>query len=643
MPRYQRIVALDFETYYSTAYSLRSAHLSTSSYIRHPEFKTHCLGLKLAADEPARWYVGDAIKFALHAIDWKTTALLAHHAAFDGLILRHHYNIVPAYYLDTLSMARALHSNAIGAGLDEVAGFYKIGHKTPHVLERMRGVREPAEAQLTELAVYCAQDVDLCYGIYQRMLDGFPPDELDLIDMTVRMFADPILELDLPRLKQELEREQVEKARRIELSGVSLTTLSSSEKFAHELICSGVPEPPQKISKTTKKRIWAFSKTDLEFLDLRGHPSERVRNLVDGRLAAKSTLTESRAKRLIDTGRAGGRLPVYLSYFGAHTGRWSGRGDKVNLQNLPRPAFERDGTYIYPSGELRRSIRAPAGHVLVVVDSAQIEARFLAWLADDEEMLALFTAKQDVYKHMAAKIYHCTPGDITKEQRFVGKVATLGLGYGMGKDRFKLTLALGNMGPPVFVSDDQAQHVVNTYRSARLPVTRLWRQLESVLYSMTRDRDGTLKALRWEGGKRRVHLPNGTYLQYPYLELRNEQYRYYDYKALIRIKFSKSGEDEEDLGKYLHGGVFTENIVQALARIAIGEQMLEIASQLTEIGDGFYRRIVTMTHDEIVVCVPEGEAERTQALMMNVMRAPPLWAADVPLDAEGSYAEIYAK
>jgi hypothetical protein len=639
--QYEHLVTADFETYYSSSYSLRSAALSTSSYIRNAEFKPHCLSLKVD-DEPARWYIGDAITFALRAIDWKTTALLAHHTPFDGLILSHHYNIVPCYYFDTLSMARALHSNAIGVGLDEVAGFYKVGRKTPDVLARMRGVRDPSEAQLTELAGYCAQDVDLCHGIFQRMLPGFPADELDLIDMTVRMFADPILTLDVPRLKQELEREQVEKARRIALSGVSLTTLSSSEKFAHELICSGVPEPPQKISKTTKKRIWAFSKTDLAFLDLRGHPSERVRNLVDGRLAAKSTLTESRAKRLIDTGRAGGRLPVYLSYFGAHTGRWSGRGDKVNLQNLPRPEFERDGSYIYPSGELRRSICAPPGHVLVVVDSAQIEARVLAWLADDVEQLMLFRSKQDVYKYMAALIYHCTPGDITKDQRFVGKVATLGLGYGMGADRFKLTLALGNMGPPVFVSDAQADHVVRTYRTSRTQVARLWRQLEAVLYSMCRDRDGVLKALRWEGGKRRVHLPNGTYLQYPYLELRNGNYRYYDYKAIIKMKFSVDPE-EEDLGKYLHGGVFTENLVQALARIVIGEQMLAIGRQLVEVGDGFFRRIVTMTHDEIVACVPTEEADKTLQMMLGVMRTPPVWAPDVPLDAEGTYAEIYAK
>jgi hypothetical protein len=578
-PPHSRLVTLDFETYYSATYSLRSLALSTSGYIRHPEFKPHCVGLKLD-DAPTQWYHGDAILFALKAIDWRNSAMLAHHAAFDGLILSHHYGIVPAYYYDTLSMARALHSNAIGAGLDEVAGFYHLGHKAPGVLEKLKGVRDPAPELLNLLGEYCVKDVDLCYGIFQLMHEGFPQDELDLINLTVRMFTDPILELDLPRLKQELQREQEEKARRIASSGVSLTVLSSADKFAHELVCSGVETPPRKKSKTTGKPIWAFSKTDLDFLDLRGHPSERVRKLVDGRLAAKSTLAESRAKRLIDSGRAGGRLPVYLSYFGAHTGRWSGRGDRVNLQNLPRPAYDTQGLYIYPSAELRRSIRAPAGHVLVVVDSAQIEARVLAWLAKDTEQLNLFRAKQDVYKHMAAKIYHCLAADITKDQRFVGKVATLGLGYGMGRDKFKLTMALGNLGDPVFLSDDQAWHIVNTYRQARAAVVKLWRDLESVLYSMTQRRAGAHKdkPLRWDN-QHRIHLPNGTYLRYPYLEFERGEYQYFDYKTIVRKKFNQTLEDET--GKKIFGGAFTENLVQALARIVIGEQMLAIQRYLS--------------------------------------------------------------
>jgi DNA polymerase bacteriophage-type len=638
---YKRIVTCDFETFYSTTYSLRSANLSTSSYIRHPEFHAHCVGIKVD-DDPTHWYPSTRIEDALQAIDWSTSAFLAHHAAFDGLILSHHFGIVPSYYLDTLSMARALHSNAIGAGLDEVAGFYRLGHKAPDVLAKLKGVRNPGDALLDILGEYCAKDVDLCRGIFDRMIDRFTQDELDLIDITVRMFASPILQLDLPRLKTELVREQEEKARKIAASGVSLTVLSSTEKFAHELTCSGVEAPPQKKSKTTGQLIYAFSKTDQDFLDLRGHPSERVRNLVAGRLAAKSTLAESRAKRLIDSGRNGYSLPVYLNYYGAHTGRWSA-GDKVNLQNLPRAQYDKEGTYLHPSAELRRSICAPPGHVLIVADSAQIEARILAWLAEDREQLKLFEHRADVYKHMAMKIFHTEVANVTKDQRFIGKVATLGLGYGMGVDKFRLTMALGMLGEPIFLSKDQCWHIVQTYRNARMAVTQLWRRLEAILHSMVQKRDGKFSCLEWSGDNKRVYLPNGMYLQYPYLERQLEGgFQFFDYKSIVRKKFMGTMTEPEG-GKLIHGGLFTENVVQALARIVIGEQMLAIARYLCEVGDGFYRRIVTMTHDEIVVCVPKEEAEGVFQHMLQVMRTSPGWATELPLDAEGGYAENYSK
>jgi DNA polymerase len=279
--------------------------------------------------------------------------------------------------------------------------------------------------------------------------------------------------------------------------------------------------------------------------------------------------------------------------------------------------------------------------VLVVVDSAQIEARVLAWLANDVELLSLFSHKEDVYKHMAARIYGMPQSEVTKDERFVGKVATLGLGYGMGQAKFRLTMALGSMGPPKFLNDDEAWRVVNAYRSSRSDVTALWRRMEAMMYSMTKNRDGEYKCLRWDGALKRVFLPNGMYLQYPYLRLQNGQYEYFDYKTIVRNKFSR--EPDEEKGKLLHGGVLVENVVQALARIIIGEQMLTIKKYLSEVGDGFYRRIVTMTHDEVVVCVPAEEAEATLGYMMYALRTPPVWAPDLPLDAEGGYAENYSK
>lgn len=630
--KYQQIVTLDFETYFSKEYSLKNKDLNTSEYIRHSEFKAHCVGIKIG-DEPVAWYRDNAIADAISAIDWSTSALLCHHTAFDGLILSHHYGVVPAYYLDTLSMARALHSNVIGASLDTVAKFYKLGNKLPDVLSQAKGVRDLPHDVMLNLGQYCAVDVELCRMIFDKMIQGYPSDELDLIDMTVRMFCDPILRIDIPRVEAELLREQTEKARLIERAGVPLTTLSSAPKFAETLRQLGV-DPPTKISPTTLEPTWAFSKTDLEFVDLRHHPSEPVRDLVAARLAAKSTIGESRAQRFLNAGKDSLPLPVYLNYFGAHTGRWSA-GNKMNLQNLKR------------GGELRKSIIAPEGHAIVVVDSAQIEARMTAWLAHDYELLTSFEHGIDVYKALAAQIYNKKLDEVTKDERFIGKVATLGLGYGMGWKKFQHTLATGAMGPPVQLSDNECQRVVRMYRYARLPIANLWKSMDNILHQMVLKRPGGTFLVHDE--ECRIWLPNGLYLQYPFIEADWDiergayaNFRYYDLENGIRARMG----GDKGPGKKIYGGLLTENVVQALARIVIGEQMLRISNNLKEQGNivgGPWRRIVTMTHDEIVVCVPQEEAENTLSMMIEEMRRPPAWCSDIPLNAEGSFDTNYSK
>lgn len=638
--KWERVVTLDFETYFAKEYSLRNKDLNTSEYVRHVEFKAQCVGIKIG-DSPVVWYRDRDIRNALESIDWSTSALLCHHTAFDGLILSHHYGIVPAYYLDTLSMARALHSNAIGASLDTVASFYRLGNKLPNVLDKTKGVRDLSDDLMLQLGQYCAVDVELCRMIFDKMFTGYPQDELDLIDLTVRMFCDPVLGIDIPRVEIALEEEKTERARVIADSGVELETLSSSQKFADALAAIGI-EPPTKISPRTGKETFAFSKTDLEFTALKEHHDANVRKLVEGRLAAKSTIGESRAARFLAVGANGKRLPVYLNYFGAHTGRWSA-GNKMNLQNLKR------------GGELRRSIIAPEGHSIVVADSAQIEARVTAWLANDVELLELFAQGADVYKYMAAQIYGLPVDQISKDQRFIGKIAVLGLGYGMGAAKFQHTLATGAMGPAVDLSDDECHRIVKMYRMARMPITRLWRDMDMILYKLVMKRADTYKCLQHDN-EFRIWLPNGLYLQYPFLTADYDNindklvdYRYYDYET--GIKRIMGGVVKKEEGKRIYGGLLTENVVQALARIIVGEQMLRVANNLKETGClegvnpdvGKIRRVVTMTHDEIVVCVPTEEADPVLDMMVDEMRAAPAWCAGIPLNAEGGHDVNYSK
>lgn len=631
---FQRIITLDFETYYAQDYSLRNKDLNTSEYVRHPSFKAQCVGIKID-DQPAIWVRDHNVAAALRTIDWSTSALLAHHAAFDGLILSHHYGIIPAYYLDTLSMARALHSNGIGASLDTVAQFYGLGNKVPDVLDKTKGVRDLSDEVMNALGMYCGVDAELCRMIFDKMIEGFPQDELDLIDLTIRMFCDPVLQIDIPRVEVALKEEQDERAALIAATGIPIKELSSSDKFAAHLAnLIGDDCVPYKTSPTTGKLTYAFSKQDLGFLELKEHHDTRVRSLVAGRLAAKSTIGESRAMRFLAVGADGKKLPVYLNYYGAHTGRWSA-GNKMNLQNLKR------------GGELRRSIIAPEGHVIVVADSAQIEARVTAWLARDQELLDLFAEGADVYKHMAGQIYQIDPDSVTKDQRFIGKIAVLGLGYGMGWKKFQHTLATGAMGPAVELSDDECQRIVRMYRTARHKITTLWKGLELVLYKMVIKRPGEFGPLRHDDAYK-VWMPNGLYLNYPFLtaDIDNEErltnYRYYDYQTGVARSM---GLDTTKNSHKIYGGLFTENVVQALSRIIVGAQMMDISRYLKERDgiDGMRRKVVSMTHDEVICVVPENEADQTLDYMVSAMRKPPMWCSGIPLNAEGGFARDYSK
>jgi DNA polymerase len=177
-----------------------------------------------------------------------------------------------------------------------------------------------------------------------------------------------------------------------------------------------------KKSLATGRQTYAFSKTDEEFKALLEHPDTQVQALVAARLGVKSTIEETRTERFIGIALRG-PMPVPLRYYAAHTGRWGG-DDKLNLQNLPR------------TSPLKKAILAPYGYVIIDSDSSQIEARTLAWLAGQDDLVEAFDRGEDVYRIMASAIYLKAIEDVTKDERFVGKTTILGAGYGMGAAKF---------------------------------------------------------------------------------------------------------------------------------------------------------------------------------------------------------------
>lgn len=663
---FSRLVTLDFESFYSVDYTLRK--LSTSEYVRDERFHAHMVGIKIGSKAPKIIGPKD-IKSALHDINWDTHSFLAHHAQFDGFILSHHYDVKPHFIYDTLSMARGLHSNDIGAGLDEVAQFYGVGNKLPNILEQAKGVRDLPPALFKQMAKYCGEDVRLTLEIFKMMLPQMPEREMRLINMTVRMFTDPVLKVDLPLVEKELVREiahketlllsslgkpkEVEKlmktavATRPEITDMkkkgiidpdarqimlhrAKKAIGSNEVFADMLRDMGI-EPPLKISPAyfqhrdpAKKFTYAFAKTDLAFTSLQEHPAQKVRDLVETRLSVKSTTNETRAGRFLKAGANGWSLPVYLKFYGAHTGRWAG-GNKMNMQNLKREdPDDPDNT-----GILRKSILAPKGQVVVVVDSGQIEARVNAWFWGQDDLLESFRQAdlgkdRDAYCKFADKIYGRTITKKDKLERFVGKIAVLGLGYQMGHNKFQNTLALGTMGPPVFFEEALCKTIVNTYRRENYKIKQGWDFCsDTILPQMARGIEGSYKCISWE--KDRIWLPNGMQLKYPNLKsARNEDTGWEEWT------YERKGERVK-----IYGGLLTENIVQALARIIVAEQMLEI-------DDAGYR-VVTTTHDEVVTTVKKAQGERAFKAMIAAMKKPLPWCADIPLNCEGGYATNYSK
>jgi len=625
------VVTIDFETFYSKEYSLRAKKYNTSSYIMDEQFQIHCCAIKIGTKKSKCYFGHEAVKKALLAIDWTKHDLLAHNNFFDGAIAKWHLGIKPRRRFCTVQMTRGLHSDMSKASLDDICRFYGIGGKISG-LEDVKGLRteEIPPEKKKNLMEYCNNDNEKCFEVFKKQIAVYPDKEIQLIDITLSMFCDPVFVLDVPRAEKSLNYEMNERLKFIALSGHDEKTLTSTDKFVAALEKLGV-DAPKKISKYNGQTTYALSETDPEFIALQEHDDMRVVRLVQGRLAAKSTMMETRAWRLLQMQETCSSLPVLLNYYGAKTGRWSG-GNKVNFQNMPT------STKDYPlAGELRKAICAPAGHVIIAPDSSQIEARVVAWVSGHEPLLVRFRNKEDVYKWMAGMIYGIDPADVDDEQRFIGKIAVLGLGYGMGAKRFQTTLALGVMGPPVKMSITECTRIVKMYRKINKKITAFWAKCEDVLLDMARGVSGSFgpnNVLQYEGTS--IWLPNGMGLHYPGLRA------IYDQEGRLQgFKYKSNGAN-----KHIYGGLLCENIVQALAGVCIREEMVEIDNLYakTKLKKGEVAKIATMTHDEIISVIPERLASKLLEANLKIMRTPPAWAPDLPINAaaDGGWAVNYS-
>lgn len=662
-----KIVAIDFETYFDQDYSLRK--LSTSEYIRNERFEAMSMSWSEVGTPDAPTAVGgqQAIEHALTQWDWNETALLCHHTQFDGLILSHHFGIVPAYYMDTLSMMRSLYATDIGGSLNAGAERFGLQPKLEGALNAVKGKRwhELTMEEQRTLLEYNAHDTGILEQLFQRLVKRYPAMEMDIIDVTCRMFCNPVLQVDIAAAAVVLQREQEEKealackAHEI-LTGYETDDfekakklLNSNDKLAKAMEKKfGEQRVPMKWSDKQQKFIPAFAKTDPGWIALTEADNEDLRLVCSARQRAKSALNETRAARLIT--HALPALPVYLKHYGARTGRWSA-GDKINLQNLP----SRDGVQA-----LRRCILPPPGHSLVVVDSSQIEARVLAWLARQTDLVEVFRefdrGGPDPYKLLACKIFGIPLDDITDSQRFIGKVGRLGLGYGMGAPKLQTQLETGAMGKKYPITLGDATKIVNVYRQDSRAIVDFWAFLDATFKRMAARQQNkkTHKTMSHWGG-RPVQLAPVVIDGVQVVQFVSDEVIMADSVAqrYPDLRYTWDTERDENQLTYqsssrgvrskIYGGKACENIVQKMARNVVAWQAaFKIEPSLRLWKKSYPRKIfqiALLVHDEVVAVVPTEHSQAVLHMMRDAMSTSPPWARSCPISAEGGVRDNYAK
>ena len=634
-----KICTVDLETYWSVTHSL--SKMSPIAYCMHPETEIISCSFKMN-DESSVVIVGeDAVQEYVDSVDWSQYWVVGHNlSGFDAMILSWRLGIKPKLWGCTLAMARPIHAKDVGLSLAKLVDHYELGRKDQSALLATKGrhLSDFTEQEVADMCTYNAADTDQCYALLRKLIPQTRRDEVKLLDMTIRMLIEPQFDADVDLLRRTLEEES-ERRQQAMLDAAKtmdvydplvseedniaavLKVLSSAAKFATFLQTLGV-EVPLKVSPRTGKDIPALAKTDEDFLALQEHQNPVVASAAAARLDAKSTILQTRIQAFLDAAGAHpqSQVPIPLKYYGADTtGRWSGWG--YNPQNLPRinPYNPR------PSDALRKSLVAPPGYKVVVADLSGIELRVNHFLWKVPSSMELFKAdpeKADLYKDFASSLYDAPFAEVTKQQRQVGKVAHLGLGFGAG---WKTFMPVAKVMGGVELEENDSRDIVDKWRSQYFEIVQGWRTCHNALPTIMRGSTGA--ALDPWGMI--VPVPEG--LQTP--------------KGIIRYPDLRTERNEDD-GRmefvYGHGrnkariyaGKIDENIVQHLARCVIADNALTVQG-LTKLNPAL------MVHDELVYVVPEDEAQLMLDIVQQVMRTPPVWWPELVTWSEGDIADTY--
>jgi len=598
---------IDFETYYDSGYGLRG--LSYPEYILNPLFQV--IGVSVAVnDEPAESFTGSRLdtKAWLDKFDWGTGLMVAHNAHFEAAILAWVFDIHPHRMFCTMMASRPyVVPFTDSMSLNNTTQYLGLGVKGDEAVAAI-GMRRKdfSEDAMEKYMAYCRQDTDLTVKLYHKYVTeyGMPVDEREQVHLTIRKFSEPQLMGDVGVFQDALDQHVIDRDLLITASGIPKTKLASNPQFAKVLKDLGV-DVPMKISPTTGKSTYAFAKDDVDFQKLMNVNGANVKTICKARLAIKSTQLVTRLERFKNISNlTGGSFPAALMYWAARTGRFGGT-DKTNLQNMKRGSV------------LRQGLVAPEGHKVVAADYSQIEARITATLAGQLDLMEQFSRGEDVYSLFAEKIYGRSINKTDNpDERFIGKTCILGLGYGMGPDRFYEQMQADGHE----LSHEFCASTVRTYRTTFWKIRALWKEADHVVQCMAEGRPVKFGPCTTDAAGT-VWLPNNMPIVYNGLSKDEStgNYTYYVGKSTYT----------------LYGAKLVENIVQALARIIMTRAELKLAE--------FNQLAALSVHDELVFVCEDKDVEKLRhGLRAVFMRRPP-WMKDVPLDSEINVGENYAQ
>lgn len=620
-------ITIDFESAYDDQYSL--SKMTYEQYLRDERFRVHGLGYQIDNDEPQYVYGEANIRDKLAELfpAGNDNVMIGHNLMYDGAVAGWIYGAYAKTYYCTESMSRCLwnqESASLAAVAERCFPDDSSVRKTDE-LEQFKGIlRELTDDEQLIMGGYCKNDIAVTFKCFAEMYRWFPELAFGVMDISLKMFIQPGFVLDRPRVETYLAHLEQERADLLAGSPVEESVLASNDQFAAWILGQGIPleKIPSPTPKNPNNMKWPLSKNSLEFIQIQtDYPQHQA--VWEARLAVKSTMERSRAARLLDHAQVSrinphGMIALPLNMGAAHTLRFGG-ANKINPQNFKR------------GSELRKSLRAPPGQMIGVVDLSNIERRKLAWVASEHSVIQAFREERDLYSEFASAVFG-RPINKTDNptERFVGKVCELGLGYGMGAPTLRRTLAVGAMGGPrMYFSAAECETFVHMFRTRNPHTVQLWRFLQQLLVAMTmKGTHETFKCLVFETG--RVRLPHGLYLNYPGLEAEENPNGGYSF-TYWNGKFRTN----------IYGGKFTENIIQALAQALLWWQMLRIEEFLGRIGG----RILLQVHDEIIMLLPEAIAEAALAEVLRIMRTKPdgWFDDDLILDAEGGVDVCYSK